>query len=53
MKRVEELRLKPASLEGPFVPWLFCFLPDPAPVIDRIVRGLSPAGRLVVKDYLN
>ena len=53
VERVEELRLDPASLDGAFVRWLFCFLPDPAPVIERVVRGLRPGGRLVVWDYLN
>ena len=53
VERVEELRLEPASLDGAFVRWLFCFLPDPAPVINRVVLGLRPGGRLVVWDYLN
>ncbi|MYI73954.1 MAG: methyltransferase domain-containing protein [Acidobacteria bacterium] len=53
VERVEDLRLEPASLDGAFVRWLFCFLPDPAPVIDRVVSGLRPGGRLVVWDYLN
>ena len=53
VERVEELRLDPASLDGAFARWLFCFLPDPAPVIERIVSGLRPGGRLVVWDYLN
>ena len=53
VERVEELRLEPAALDGAFVRWLFCFLPDPAPVIERVVHGLRPGGRLVVWDYLN
>ena len=53
VERVEELRLEPGALDGAFVRWLFCFLPDPAPVLDRIVSGLRPGGRLVVWDYLN
>lgn len=53
VERVEALRLDPASLDGAFVRWLFCFLPDPAPVIERVVHGLRPGGRLVVWDYLN
>ena len=53
VERVEDLRLEPASIDGAFVRWLFCFLPDPAPVIDRVVLGLRPGGRLVVWDYLN
>lgn len=53
MERVETLRLEPGSLDGAFARWLFCFLPDPVPVIDRMVSGLRPGGRLVVWDYLN
>ena len=53
VERAEELRLEPAALDGAFVRWLFCFLPDPAPVIDQVARGLRPGGRLVVWDYLN
>ncbi len=51
--RVEELQLEPGSLDGVFARWLFCFLPDPAPVIDQVVLGLRSGGRLVVWDYLN
>ena len=47
------LRLEPASLDGAFVRWLFCFLPDPATVIDRIVNGLRPGARFVAWDFLN
>ena len=53
MEKVEALRLEPASLDGVFARWIFCFLPDPAPVIDRVVSGLRRGGRLVVWDYLN
>ena len=53
VQRVEELRLEPGALDGAFVRWLFCFLPDPAPVIDRVASGLRPGGRVVVWDYLN
>ena len=53
VERVEALQLEPGSLDGAFARWLFCFLPDPLPVIDRVVSGLRPGGRLVVWDYLN
>ena len=53
VERVEALRLDPGSLDGAFARWLFCFLPDPLPVIDRVVSGLRAGGRLVVWDYLN
>ncbi len=53
LERVEALRLEPGSLDGAFARWLFCFLPDPAPVVQRVVSGLRPGGRFVVWDYLN
>lgn len=53
VERVQELQLEPASLDGAFARWIFCFLGDPAPVIDRVVSGLRPGGRLVIWDYLN
>ena len=53
VERVEALQLDPGSLDGAFARWLFCFLPDPAPVVERVVSGLRPGGRLVVWDYLN
>ncbi len=53
VERAQELQLEPASLDGAFARWIFCFLRDPAPVIDRVVSGLRPGGRLVIWDYLN
>ena len=53
VERVETLRLEADSLDGAFARWLFCFLPDPLPVIERVVSGLRTGGRLVVWDYLN
>ncbi len=53
VERVQELQLDPGSLDGAFARWLFCFLPDPVPVIERVVSGLRPGGRFVVWDYLN
>ena len=53
VERVETLRLEPGSLDGAFARWLFCFLPEPLPIIERVVSGLRPGGRLVVWDYLN
>ena len=53
VEQVEALRLESGFLDGAFARWLFCFLPDPAGVIERVVPGLRPGGRLVVWDYLN
>ena len=50
---VETLQLEPDSLDGAFARWLFCFLPDPAPVIERVAKGLRTGGRFAVWDYLN
>ena len=52
-ERAEALRLEPGSLDGAFARWIFCFLPAPAPVVERVVAGLRPGGRLVVWDYLD
>ena len=51
--RVEALTLEPASLDGVFARWLFCFLADPGAVIARVVPALRPGGRFAVQDYLN
>ena len=53
VEQVEALRLEPGSLDGAFARWLFCFLPNPAAVIERVAPGLRPGGRFVVWDYLN
>ena len=53
VEKAQELQLEPASLDGAFARWIFCFLQDPTPVIDRVVSGLRPGGRLVIWDYLN
>ena len=53
VERVETLTLVPESLNGVFARWLFCFLPDPAAVVARVVPGLCAGGRFVVQDYLN
>ena len=45
VERVEALQLEPGSHDGAFARWLFCFLPDPAPVIERVVFGLRQGGR--------
>jgi len=41
-----------ASLDGAFARFLFCWLPEPLPVLRAIARGLVPGGRLAVFDYL-
>ena len=30
--------------------WVFCFLPDPARHVDKLVAALRPGGRLVIQD---
>ncbi len=53
VERVESLDLEPNSLEGAFARWLFCFLPDPEPVIDSVAAALRPGGRALIWDYVN
>ena len=43
-ERVQALRLEPGCLDGAFARWLFCFLPDPAPVIERVLSGAAAGG---------
>lgn len=47
-----ELDLRAASLDGVYARWVFCFLRDPAAVVQRIAAALKPGGRLLVLDYL-
>lgn len=44
--------LPAASLDGAFARWLFCWLPEPEPVLRTVAHGLVPGGRLAVFDYL-
>lgn len=44
--------LPPASLDGAYARWIFCWLPDPLPALRAVARGLRPGGRLAVADYL-
>ena len=42
---VEELRLEPGSLDRAFARWLFCFLPAPGPVVERVVSAVHESWR--------
>lgn len=42
----------PASLDGAFARFLFCWLPEPLPALRAIAAGLAPGGRLAIFDYL-
>lgn len=44
--------LPPASFDGVYARWIFCWLPDPLPALRAVARGLRPGGRLAVADYL-
>lgn len=50
---VEELELPPGSLDAAYARWLFCWLPDPAPVLERVARALKPGGALLLQEYLD
>jgi SAM-dependent methyltransferase len=50
---VEELDLPDASLDAAYARWLFCWLPDPLPVLRRVARALRPGGLLLLQEYLD
>lgn len=41
------------AIDGAFARWLFCFLNEPSPVVQRIAAALRPGGRLAVMDYFH
>lgn len=41
------------SMDGVYIRWLLCFLPDTHKVIKQAAATLAPGGRLVVMDYFN
>ncbi|GJM10886.1 MAG: hypothetical protein DHS20C11_31620 [Lysobacteraceae bacterium] len=51
--RVEDLKLKPNSLDGIHVRWLLCFLDQGQALIKRLAQALKPGGTLLVFDYFD
>jgi SAM-dependent methyltransferase len=41
------------SFDIAYARWVFCFVPDPASVVEGIARLLKPGGRLAVQDYFS
>lgn len=50
---VESLELAEGSFDAAYARWLFCWLPDPGAVMNRVARGLRPGGRLLLQEYLD
>lgn len=50
---VEELALADAGLDAAYARWLFCWLADPLPVLERVARALRPGGVLLLQEYLD
>lgn len=50
---VETLDLPEESVDLAYARWLLCWLPDPAPALERVVRALAPGGALVFQEYLD
>ncbi len=48
-----DLELAPASLDGVYARWIFCFLPRPDAVLARLAPALKPGRSLAVTDYFN
>lgn len=45
--------LKAGSLDGIFVRWLLCFLPETQRIIHKAAKMLAPGGHLAVMDYFH
>jgi len=50
---VEELALADGSLDAAYARWLFCWLADPAPALERVRRALRPGGVLLMQEYVD
>jgi len=50
---VEELELAEGSLDAAYSRWLFCWLADPAAVLERVARALRRGGALFLHEYLD
>ena len=51
--RVEDLELPDASIDGAYARWLFCWLAEPASVLQRVARALKPGGAVALQEYLD
>ncbi len=50
---VENLNLPPASIDGAYARWVFCFLQRPEAAITGIAGALKQGGVLAIQDYFN
>lgn len=50
---VESLELEPASLDGAYARWLFCWLEDPVGAFARLAPSLLPGGVIALQDYFD
>jgi SAM-dependent methyltransferase len=50
---VETLAFPAASLDFAYARWLFCWLPEPLPVLRDLTRALRPGGVLVLQEYVD
>lgn len=47
------LELAPASVDGAYARWVFCWLDDPAAALARVAGWLRPGAALVLQEYLH
>lgn len=52
-ENADSINLPAASVDAVFARWLFCFLENPAKVVEEAKNILKPGGRLIVLDYFN
>lgn len=50
---VETLELEPASLDGAYARWLFCWLEDPVGAFARLAPSLRPGAAVALQDYFD
>src|SRR5688572_11013066 len=50
---VEELALPDGALDAAYARWLFCWLADPLPALQRVARALKPGGVLCLQEYVD
>ncbi len=48
-----KLALRDADFDGIFARWIFCFLPNPQEVVQRLAVALKPGGRVAIMAYFH
>ncbi|MEM7166268.1 MAG: methyltransferase domain-containing protein [Planctomycetota bacterium] len=49
--QVESIELEPATYDGAYARWIFCFLSQPTQLIEHLAKALKPGASLAIVDY--